>query len=665
MARARTSVPDRPLQIPLGRLIAVVAAAGLGTGLGAGSSHAQQQVNTGNALDANPQIGTNGTNAAAIQPDFRGRNLLITGQVTDGRQFRGDIGYGAAGAFGGTLGSDDLFRFRADSFTSSPAARSLGVSGPAGTAGPPVIFNNFFTGTVQTGVGGGNQTIVSSDGSRVGIYNNNRLVAGNGPEGPGLSRTFTAGPGGLADTAPGAGGTLGTIRGDDGRLLQVRADPLTGVQRVEVPTPNVTGIDPDAPDVVLPTNARLDSRVDPVAARDGSDPFADPASADPASADPATAAGGVGAAPGERLDLQRGNTLVADRTADSLRDGRLTGIPRTLQIGAALRGSELERDAAAGASDADSPTRAERQADRIRRLTDDIFGDGTRSGAGRAGDAGADNPYADVVRRIRGESDGETERVDLSRPEWMRDLEADGPGDAEVDAAERRRREVIDRILGGRGDGENDRRGRGGGGTDGGVDPAESFDREPAMPVAANSPELNALIDQLSYELPRLEALQGEKDSRVNRSFETAQVALAEGRYFNAESLYEQLIRDAPDNPLARVGQVHAEMGGGMIRSAAFHLRAFFEDHPELIALRYDAKLLPEPERLDWLRDQLQTQLEDDTIPAAEPGLMAAYLRWQIESRQLVRYGLARAQESQPLDPLLPVLRRIWLGEAE
>ena len=48
---------------------------------------------------------------------------------------------------------------------------------------------------------------------------------------------------------------------------------------------------------------------------------------------------------------------------------------------------------------------------------------------------------------------------------------------------------------------------------------------------------------------------------------------------------------------------------------------------------------------------------------SADPGIMMAYLGYQINSRQLVRYGLALAQTSDARDPLLPLLRQIWLDE--
>ena len=53
----------------------------------------------------------------------------------------------------------------------------------------------------------------------------------------------------------------------------------------------------------------------------------------------------------------------------------------------------------------------------------------------------------------------------------------------------------------------------------------------------------------------------------------------------------------------------------------------------------------------------------NDPASSAEPGLMMAYLGYQVGSRQLIRYGLAVGEARAPKDPLFPLLRRIWLDE--
>lgn len=99
----------------------------------AGSAHAQNALGDGRALDNNLQVGSGRTNAPRrdIQSDLNFRNAIVTGNVANGREFRGDIGYAAADDFRGTLGSNDLFRFRADTTFNSGSAYTGGYSGLA------------------------------------------------------------------------------------------------------------------------------------------------------------------------------------------------------------------------------------------------------------------------------------------------------------------------------------------------------------------------------------------------------------------------------------------------------------------------------------------------------------------------------------------------------
>ena len=166
--------------------------------------------------------------------------------------------------------------------------------------------------------------------------------------------------------------------------------------------------------------------------------------------------------------------------------------------------------------------------------------------------------------------------------------------------------------------------------------------------------QLEALVRQLDYEMAPLETLAGERQSRVN---DLLQKADAEVQLAVIDAM-----TSAPREPFIRAGLVNAQLGAGMIRSAAHSLRILYEKHPELIATRYGENLLPKASRLKWVQGELQNMINNPTS-TADPGLMMAYLGYQVDSRQLIRYGLAVAEGRSPKDPLLPLLRRIWLDE--
>ena len=155
--------------------------------------------------------------------------------------------------------------------------------------------------------------------------------------------------------------------------------------------------------------------------------------------------------------------------------------------------------------------------------------------------------------------------------------------------------------------------------------------------------------------------LAGQQETRRNELLSKAEVELAEGRYFAAEQMYRQLVRAGEgQTPLAQVGLVHAQLAAGMIRSAGLNLRRLFEQHPELIGIRYEANLLPPPDRIEKIQRELQRSINRDNA-GADPGVLLGYLGFQAGSERVVRYGLSVAEAESPRDPLIPVLRGVWL----
>ncbi len=80
------------------------------------------------ALDANTRVGANGENAASAKVDYYSRNLIVTGDVGGGREFRGSVGYKEQSEFTGRTGSDDNRSWRAYSVYSSPYAINSGFN---------------------------------------------------------------------------------------------------------------------------------------------------------------------------------------------------------------------------------------------------------------------------------------------------------------------------------------------------------------------------------------------------------------------------------------------------------------------------------------------------------------------------------------------------------
>lgn len=71
-------------------------------------------------LDANTRLGSLGDNGQAAKVDYFSRNLIVTGDVGGGREFRGSVGYREQSEFTGQTGADDLRFWTAYSVYSSP-----------------------------------------------------------------------------------------------------------------------------------------------------------------------------------------------------------------------------------------------------------------------------------------------------------------------------------------------------------------------------------------------------------------------------------------------------------------------------------------------------------------------------------------------------------------
>ncbi len=189
------------------------------------------------------------------------------------------------------------------------------------------------------------------------------------------------------------------------------------------------------------------------------------------------------------------------------------------------------------------------------------------------------------------------------------------------------------------------------------ADPQQPQDRRAEERLArAGVPHI---VDVIDYDMPAIRSLVGRRNDGFNRAMARGERLLAEGNYFRAEQVYQSVIDQVDDNPLPRVGLIHAQLGAGLVRSGARNLRQLFTEHPELIAARYQAALLPGEDRLEWLQRQLQRMIGENE--SAEAALILAYLGHQAGSRPLVQYGLDRAGQFTPDDPLLPLLRRLWL----
>jgi len=568
-------------------------------------ANAQQRVQNGNALDANHQVGSGGANRLENQVDYAQRNLLVTGQVGGGRSFQGNIDYFTAGGFQDGLGSDSLFNFRRDSIYSSPQALGVQVRN---TGGQVVVTR------ATTQVPGYQSAAPLGNATRT-VYDNRSGTLSFRQNDGGLVLI----PGVRDLNQVGSLYSLGNVRTQDGGYATVNASPLTGIQ-------------------VNPLNTQP-FQLNPSTApqRDALDPDLFNTQRTPGEQDTERDLRLYGQPPSPDQDTDP-DRAPGDHAAAMQFQNNAGRAQPSMMLGNQIQ-QQLAIDLAQGERRANDGS--------LTTLNNYIFG--VKPG----NDAEANpnqppqaptNPYDALLAQIREqaqlEEPQEGDGPDAEREPWQDILE--NPDEAVLDAIGRARDDAVRRSLGL-------------------VDENGNVDRDAQLPEIDMDTELGQLIADLDYELPRLATLSGEdRQVRQNKMLTRAEQDLAAGNYLAAENIYRQILRESGDNPLAKAGLIHAQLGGGMIRSAAFNLRALFSEHPELVALKYDQSLLPSAERMRWLQRELQEMIAED-IHGAEPGLILAYLGYQLEAEPLVQYGLGIAQERSPRDPLLPVLDRIWL----
>lgn len=99
------------------------------------------QRGSGTALDRSLQQGSR-VNSAVSQQDYRSRNLVVTGNVAGGREFRGSVGYAGEGDFRAETGGLSTQRFRSnadltsiESLSSVPMNDRFGVASNIGAVG--------------------------------------------------------------------------------------------------------------------------------------------------------------------------------------------------------------------------------------------------------------------------------------------------------------------------------------------------------------------------------------------------------------------------------------------------------------------------------------------------------------------------------------------------
>jgi len=191
----------------------------------------------------------------------------------------------------------------------------------------------------------------------------------------------------------------------------------------------------------------------------------------------------------------------------------------------------------------------------------------------------------------------------------------------------------------------------------------DDFEHRTVKPLSDNPLMLPAIDALAQVELPALTSYAGTTQSRFDQKMAAGQFAIADGKYFDAEQHFGLALAFVPNHPLAQAGRIHAQLGSGLYRSAAYNLRSLFTDHPEIIIVRYSPQLIPDAKRLEKLLNDLVTtptpSISTDAFPDA--ALVRAYVARLLDQPDVLSEALQRLFDQTPEDTLLPRLQAAWL----
>lgn len=645
------------------------------------------------AIDNNLQQGGGGVNQPGQVYNYGAGNDIVTGNVTGSNYFRGDVGYRAPGEFRGSAGSDSQFRFRADSYgTSGGGAYGNYGSGGAGGYGAGGYSQSNPVYRSSTGVSAGDLygrtptdiLLNPSDAtSRPYQAGSSSMIESGRRDGAGYSAGFSA------------GNQIGTYRQPDGKVLQVTASPLTGVRATEFgasgpgrnayQTTGGDGTTFSTPGEASGTPGAPGSPADPAAggassfmvnpadrqAYQGGDTPRQPTSFEPnmdnrvetritperPSARPMTlderiavlearrlgAEGTTHTVPGQDAYMQwvkqesdrrtlAGGGRIATDTTDAGNQLIKTETPTTTtarmaEYNAALNTFQTVDPLSAALSAIGTPPGSPGSAT------------GTTPGTTSTTAGGTTPGIVDPIGSYDFIGQGEVKQPDAKTA-------------AEDMAA---MREAMLRARA--------------------VTPAVTVETQPRTGATATTtttpkPETNFSTTTQPAVPDATRALARPLDQQDPKRLEQMEKLIAEaegdlraGRYFDADGRFRFVVAVYPNELRGRAGMIHAQLGAGYVRSAGANLRTLLEEYPDQVAMKHQRTFLPQGARLAEVTNLLKDVINDGKNGQA--AILLAYLGYQTSDKELVQYGLDRAQEYQPDDAMIAVLRRAWQNQGE
>jgi len=567
-------------------------------------------------LDANTRVGANGDNGTggpSNKVDYFSRNLIVTGDVGGGRQFRGSVGYREQSDFTGQTGSDDNRFWRAYSVYSSPYMAQANYNPyQASQSFGAIMYTRSYANASARDILTNQQPL----DARIAF---DRFTADSGKK---MKRQAD-----IIDPA----NARDTSERLNWRVTQAISAASTRDERKEIQ------LDDTLANMGLSTYDRQRLRQDILQGRTRRDMVGESLSS-------------TSLLPGASLaeDARIRPTLTPEYSSiyDSLRERAGNRIPEPT-------------------TDADRKARAATIERELGTDMDWLRGQLIRSGV--EGQRGVNGP--------RGEKKAGTSSTGTTSTRTTQDNAAPGtdpnakPGTKTIETDGSDGMGAKSGTKSGSKDGD-------GKGSDGKGSDGKGADGKSADGKSADGADSKPSVDDLAFILRhgrKMQSLVPEDSSAIRDMMELGATAMSRGDFFRAEERYASVLQVLPNSATALAGVTNAQLGAGLSASAALSLRKLYAMHPEMIDTHLGTDVLPPAVRMDAALGSARARLSAASAPDASAdiksdrfdfGLLIGYIGYQTDRPEVVREGLDAMRAVRPDDVMLDLLQRIWLAPA-
>ncbi len=158
-----------------------------------------------------------------------------------------------------------------------------------------------------------------------------------------------------------------------------------------------------------------------------------------------------------------------------------------------------------------------------------------------------------------------------------------------------------------------------------------------------------------------LSKLYGNAPTPFNQLMRRAQALMRRGKYLRAAGAYQGAITMNPTNALGIVGRANAQLAAGLYESAAYDLKFLFNRHPQLTAVRYKLRAFLPARRIRFLEKDLGALARQQKHSNAGLFLLS-YLDYQVHDKLGLQRVLALWKKRQPRSYWPAVLKAAWLA---